>query len=117
MLAAAAVPLKNIVGSDQNGEGNAYSAIVASENIAIAGTSRSPAHWLSASATPTIRIGTAACRRRSPVLSECHADASIAGTAASHGMAEISVTWKLLNPDMRCTIFGSQTDSPVLLVI
>src|SRR5882672_10239360 len=97
MLAAAAVPLRKIVGSAQNGGGNAYNAIVANENAAIASARWLPAHTLMASATPTSRIGIPACHCRSPVLSECHAEINMAGIAASHGMPEMSVTWNVGN--------------------
>src|ERR1035437_6110026 len=100
ILAAAAVPLRNTVGRDQNADGNAYNAIVANEKAAIATTRLFPAHWLRARPTPTIRMGTAACHRRSPVLSECQAESSIAGTAASQGIPETRVTSNVLNPEI-----------------
>ena len=45
------------------------------------------------------------------------AASSIAGTAASQGIPEIRVTWNVLSPEIRWTIFGSQTPSPTLLVM
>src|ERR1039458_1893851 len=89
MLAAAAGPLRKSVGNVQNAEGKAYKAMVATENAATASPKWFPAHWLHASATPTVRIGTAACHLRSPVLSECQLEMSIAGTATNHGIPEI----------------------------
>src|SRR5882672_10630934 len=117
MLAAAAVPVRKIVGSAQNGGGNEYNAMVAIENAPMASARWFPAHTLIASATPTSRIGMAACHRRSPVLSECHAEISIAGMAASQGIPEISVTSKVGSPEMRCTIFGNQKARPTLFVM
>src|SRR5688500_18298376 len=88
-LAAAAGPLRNIVGSDQNGEGNEYSAIVAIQKAAIASTRWLPAAMLSDKPAPTMSSAMAACQRRSPVLSECQAVMSIIGMAASQGIPEM----------------------------
>src|SRR5580765_1169091 len=92
IAAAAAGPLRNAVGSAQNGDGNEYSAIVATENAPIARAICLPAAILSDRATPTMNSGTAAWRRRSPVRSECDAMTSIAGIAQSHGIPDRRIT-------------------------
>src|SRR4029077_608806 len=101
MLAAAAGPLRNTVGSAQNGDGKEYNAIVATEKARIANPTRFPAKTLTSSATPKSRIGTAAWSFRSDGRSECDADQSIAGSAASQGMPEIRITCVWLKPEMR----------------
>src|SRR5262245_65993794 len=94
MLAAAAGPLRNTVGNAQKGEGNEYSAIVASENAVIASKIWLPANTLTSSATPKNRSGSAAWSLRSDVRSECDADQSMAGRAASHGIPETRIDRK-----------------------
>src|SRR5687768_5965673 len=117
MLAAAAGPLRKIVGRAQKGDGNEYSAMVAAENAAIARTKWLPAAMLSDNATPTSSNGIAACHRRSPVLSECQAVMSIIGMATSQGIPEIRITCVVLSPEMRRTIVGSQELRPTLFVM
>src|SRR5262249_31034642 len=101
MLAAAAGPLRNTVGNAQNGDGNEYNAIVASEKAEIANAMWLPAKTLTSNARPKSRMGSAAWNFRSEVRSECDADHSMAGSAASHGMPEIRMTCVWLKPEMR----------------
>jgi hypothetical protein len=76
-----------------------------------------PAKTLTSNATPKRRIGSAAWSFRSDVRSECEADHSIAGSAASHGIPEIKITWVWLKPEIRWTILGNQVPRPVLFVM
>jgi hypothetical protein len=65
-----------------------------------------------AKASAPIPTGNATCQRRSPVLSECHANNSRTGISMRKGIPLISDTLSDPRPDRRWTIFGSHRVNP-----
>jgi hypothetical protein len=110
--AAAAEPVRKVVGSDQNEGKKLYNPAAATQNIV---TARAVLLWLRAlnsSPIPATIIGAAVCHRRSPERSDDHPTTINATNPVKYGSAEINVTSKFGRPDNALTIVGSQKLKP-----
>src|SRR5438552_10811027 len=113
--AAAPSPRKNAVGSDQNGGVKLYRPIAAIDSAAkrAAGALKSE---LAVRPTAASHAHAAACRRRSPVRSECVATLTIPIAATRNGIAVHMPTARSDAPENAFTICGRKKLKPYPLV-
>ena len=111
MPAAAALPVRKRVGSDQNGPRVPRSPTAAIVSAIMAGHG-DVKYALAMKPSPPIAHGIAMCRKRSPVRSELAPIAIMPIAAATYGSAEIMLTVKSLRPERPRTICGIHSVRP-----
>jgi arabinofuranosyltransferase len=111
MPPAAADPVRNAVGSVQNGPSAPQmpAAAMQNETSDSRGTVLYP---LSSRPAAPASAGNVTCHRRSPVLSECAPTYTMTNAAATYGIADRIPTIRSPNPENPLIIWGSQKLTP-----